>query len=102
MAVGQGGDDQTSATPPPGPFLGSPPSLRPTEHGLGTHVAFQSQARSLLTAPQPDPPFSPSVEQLNSCSDLETYSNLEGRGFQISPGRMVTSYLLKEIELTNA
>ena len=97
--MGQGGDDQTSATPPPGPFLGSPPSLRPTEHGLGTHVAFQSQARSLLTAPQSDPPLHPAS---NSCSDLETYSNLEGRGFQISPGRMVTSYLLKEIELTNA
>lgn len=100
--MGRRGDYQSLATPPRVPFLRSLPSPKPSEHGLGTHVAFQSQAQSLLTAPQSDPPFPPSIEQLKSCSDLETYSNLEGKGFQISPGRNVTSYLIKEIELINA
>lgn len=35
------------------------------------------------------PTFSTQIKRLTSYSDLETHSNLEGKGYQISPGRII-------------
>lgn len=83
-------DCQSLATPPHGPFLCSLPSPKCTD---------SYPVPGLKSAPQLDPSLPSNNQQPKSCSDLETNSKLEGKGFGISPRRIITSYLHKKWNL---
>lgn len=53
-------------------FASQPSLLKPTDHGLGAHVASRPSRPKDFSAlaPPSDPPFLPSTKQLKSHSDL--------------------------------